>query len=167
VRLLRDAYGCGRFRRGGYVAGVMLLTAVGQACAQRSWTECYEARVEATQAEQPHWATPLVTTNPRLEQGLRTDFVRQSIAGGQSTWSYGNTQGLQFVPSRHIELRLSAPTFVTHTNPRQEDGFGDVAFRLKYRLYGSSEQHRNAIVTVLLPASVPTGKTGTEAAAPS
>jgi hypothetical protein len=35
-----------------------------------------------------------------------------------------------------------------------------VAFRVKYRLYGSSEEHHNAIVTVLLPASIPTGKSG-------
>jgi hypothetical protein len=31
-----------------------------------------------------------------------------------------------------------------------EDGFGDVAFRMKFRVYGSSEDHRNAIVTALL-----------------
>ena len=41
-----------------------------------------------------------------------------------------------------------------------EDGFGDVAFRMKFRVYGSSEDHRNAIVTALLGASVPTGKSG-------
>ena len=53
------------------------------------------------------------------------------------------------------------PPFLTHTNPRvDEDGFGDVAFRMKFRVYGSSEDHRNAIVTALLGASVPTGKSG-------
>jgi hypothetical protein len=31
---------------------------------------------------------------------------------------------------------------------------------MKLRLYGSSEQHRNAILTALLGASVPTGKSG-------
>ncbi len=35
-----------------------------------------------------------------------------------------------------------------------------MAFRIKYRLYGSSEDHHNAIVAVLLGASVPTDKSG-------
>lgn len=126
----------------------------------QGWAARYEERVEATQREQPHWATPLVTTNPRLEQGLRSDFVRQSTTGGRTSWSYGNTQGLQFVPLRRVELRVSAPTFVAHSDARIEDGFGDVAFRVKYRVYGSSEEHRNAIVSVLLAGSVPTGKSG-------
>src|SRR5690348_15048196 len=38
----------------------------------------YQARVSATQAEQPHWVTPLVTVTPRLEQEIRSDFVRQT-----------------------------------------------------------------------------------------
>ena len=31
----------------------------------------YQARVSKTQAEQPHWVTPLVTVTPRLEQEIR------------------------------------------------------------------------------------------------
>jgi len=97
---------------------------------------------------------------PRLEDGFRTDFIRESTAGEQQNWNYGATKGLQVVPLRRLELRFSPPPFFTHTNPRVEDGFGDVAFRAKYRIYGSSEQHRNAIVAALLGASVPTGKNG-------
>ena len=131
-----------------------------RAAGQDGWFARYEARLAATLAEQPHWATPLVTTNPRVEEDIRTDFVRQSITGGQQSWNYGNTKGLQIVPLRWLELRFSPPPFITHTNPRVEDGFGDVAFRAKVRIYGSNEQHRNAIVTALLGASVPTGKSG-------
>jgi hypothetical protein len=128
--------------------------------AQSGWIDRYEARLAATLAEQPHWATPLVTTNPRVEEDIRTDFVRQSLAGGQQSWNYGNTKGLQVVPFRRVELRFSPPPFLTHTSPRVEDGFGDVAFRAKVRVYGSNEDHHNAIVTALLGASVPTGKSG-------
>ena len=46
------------------------------AVAQDSFIARYQARVSATQAEQPHWVTPLVTVTPRLEQEIRTDFVR-------------------------------------------------------------------------------------------
>lgn len=133
---------------------------VPRALAQSNWIRSYEARLKATQAEQPRWATPLVTVAPRLEQGFRADFVRQSIADGQQSWNFGNTKGLQIVPFRRIELRFSPPPLVTHTNPHSEDGFGDVAFRAKVRIYGSSEEHRNAIVTAILGASVPTGKNG-------
>lgn len=132
----------------------------GRAPAQAGWFKSYETRLAQTQTEQPHWATPLVTVAPRLEQGFRADFVRQSIAGGQQTWNYGNTKGLQIVPFRRIELRFSPPPFITHTNPRVEDGFGDIAFRAKVRIYGSSEEHRNAILTAVLGASVPSGKSG-------
>jgi hypothetical protein len=131
-----------------------------RASGQDGWLARYEAQLAATLAEQPHWATPLVTTNPRVEEDIRTDFVRQSVTSGQQTWNYGNTKGLQIVPFRRVELRLSPPPFITHTNPKVEDGFGDVAFRAKVRIYGSNEQHRNAIVTALLGASVPTGKSG-------
>jgi hypothetical protein len=131
-----------------------------RATAQSGWFKGYEARLAATLAEQPHWATPLVTTNPRVEEDIRADFVRQSLADGQQSWNYGNTKGLQVVPFRRVELRVSPPPFIAHTNPRSEDGFGDVAFRAKVRIYGSSEDKRNAIVTALLGASVPTGKSG-------
>ena len=133
---------------------------MGRATAQDGWFERYEARLAATLAQQPHWATPLVTTNPRVEEDIRSDFVRQSLTNGQQSWNYGNTKGLQLVPFRRVELRFSPPPFITHTNPKVEDGFGDVAFRAKVRLYGSSEDHHNAIVTALLGASVPTGKSG-------
>jgi hypothetical protein len=141
---------------------VCLQLALGVPCAsgQDGWFKKYEARLAETLTQQPHWATPLVTTNPRVEEDIRTDFVRQSLADGQHTWNYGNTKGLQVVPLRWLELRISPPPFITHTNPKLEDGFGDVAFRAKVRLYGSSEQHHNAIVTALLGASVPTGKNG-------
>lgn len=36
--------------------------------AQESFWRRYEARVAASEAEQPHWATPLVTPTPRLDQ---------------------------------------------------------------------------------------------------
>lgn len=139
---------------------LVCLTLTGSSPAEEGAIGRYRSRLAAAQLDQPHWATPLVTTAPRLEQGFRTDFVRQSTAGGQTSWNYGNTKGLQIVPFRRIELRLSPPPFLTHINGTLADGFGDVAFRLKYRLYGSSEERHNAIVTASLQASLPTGKSG-------
>ena len=118
----------------------------------------YQARVSATQAEQPHWITPLVTVTPRLEQEIRTDFVRQTNSESESTWNFGNGKGLEIIPERHIELLFNAPPFIAHQ--RRNDGFGDVSFNSKYRIFARNEEHGNAIITVFLAASVPTGKNG-------
>ena len=126
----------------------------------KSFLARYEARVLATEANQPHWATPLVTTNARIEQGFRTDFVRQTAPSGSTTWNLGNTKGFQTVPLPRLEFRISPPPFFLHSSPSTPDGFGDIAFRLKYRLYGSNEDHHNAIITAILAASLPTGKNG-------
>src|SRR6185312_16230636 len=61
----------------------------------------YQKRVTATQAEQPHWITPLVLVTPRLEQEVRSDFVRQVTPKGYSTWHLGNGKGLECIPERH------------------------------------------------------------------
>ena len=89
---------------------------------------------------------------------MRADFLRQSLPGGQQIWNLGNTKGLQLIPFQRVELLFSPPPFIIHSDPHVSDGFGDVAFRMKYRLYGSSEEQHNAIVTAILGASVPTGK---------
>ena len=132
--------------------------------AQSTFLQRYEQRVAANLAEQPAWATPLVTVTPRIEQGFRTDFVRQTASTGQTTWNYGNSKGLQFIPFHRVEIRFSPPPFFTHSEPKagapSPDGFGDTAFRLKYRILASPEQRHNAILTFDLNATVPTGKNG-------
>src|SRR5262245_60922753 len=35
--------------------------------------------VNASQENQPHWMTPIITTTPRLEQELRWDFYDQQM----------------------------------------------------------------------------------------
>ena len=121
----------------------------------------HQARVAVTQRNQPHWATPLITTSPRIEQGFRTDFIRQTSPNGSTVWSYGGTsRGLEIIPFPRTELRVSHPSFLTHSDPRIRDGFGDPAFRVKYRFYGSNEEHHNAIITAVFLASIPTGKNG-------
>ena len=140
------------------LAGLLPVAGVRAAVGQDSWWARYEARVSATRANQPHFATPLVTTNPQVEQRLRADFTRQSLPGGQTQWNDGGGNGVQVIPLPRTEFRLSVPPFLSHSNAKVLDGFGDVGLRLKYRLYGSNEQHRNAIVSGMLAATIPTGK---------
>src|SRR5579862_9034815 len=98
-----------------------------------SFLSRYQARVTATQIEQPHWITPLVTVTPRLEQELRADFVRQTNAKLYNTWNFDNGKGLELIPERHIELLFNLPPYLAHEAPGVKDGFGDVTFNSKYR----------------------------------
>lgn len=119
----------------------------------------YQARVTATQDLQPHWVTPLVTVTPRLEQEFRTDFVHSYNTSRYGIWNYGNTKGLEMIPEKHTELIFNVPPFFNRSNG-ESDGFGDVAFLMKERLYSRNEESGNAIVTVFLAGSIPTGKNG-------
>jgi hypothetical protein len=127
--------------------------------APQTFIQRYQARVTATQDEQPHWITPLVTVTPRLEQELRTDFVHQYNPAGFAVWNYGNSKGLEFIPQKRIEILINVPPFFNRSNGEQ-DGFGDLSFNSKYRIFARNEEHGNAIVTVFFAATVPTGKNG-------
>jgi len=140
--------------------GIVLMVAAGSLSGQNTtFIERYQARVSATQAEQPHWVTPLVTVTPRLEQEYRTDFVHQYNSKGFSIWNYGNGKGLELIPERHIEVIVNVPPFFNRTNGKS-DGFGDISFLAKGRFYARNEERGNAIVTAFLAGSIPTGKNG-------
>jgi hypothetical protein len=115
--------------------------------------------VSATQSQQPHWVTPLVTVTPRLEQEIRADFTHQYNTKGFAIWNYGNGKGLELIPERHTEIIVNVPPFFNRSNGAS-DGFGDISFLLKTRFYSRNEEHGNAIVTTFLSGSIPTGKNG-------
>jgi hypothetical protein len=123
---------------------------------QNGFIANWQDRASRTQAEQPHWVTPIVTVTPRLEQEFRTDFVRQITPTHTNTWNYGNSKGLELIPTRHIELIANVPPYIEH-NTAAKDGFGDVAFLMKYRFFARNEENGNAIVTGFLGATIPTG----------
>lgn len=130
-----------------------------QAPAGDSWWDRYEQRVTATQNEQPHWITPLVTVTPRLEQEVRADFVHQYSPERKALWNYGSGKGLEMIPERHTEIIFIVPPFLNHVDGGN-DGFGDAAFLLKVRIVSRNEEHGNGIITAFLGASLPTGKNG-------
>jgi outer membrane putative beta-barrel porin/alpha-amylase len=124
--------------------------------AQDAIDEWFE-RVAKTQAEQPHWITPVVTVTPRLEQEFRYDISRQDLAGGANTVNIGGGKGLELIPSERVEVILGIPPYLDHGSARPHDGFGDVGFLMKYRLFARNEESGNYIVTAFLGATVPTG----------
>jgi len=113
--------------------------------------------VAKTQAEQPHWMTPLVTVTPRLEQEFRYDQSIQSTAGGNTLTSYGGGKGLELIPCENVEMILGVPAWQAHKNPKDADGFADDNFLLKYRFASANESNGNYILTAFLGAAVPTG----------
>jgi hypothetical protein len=140
-------------------AATLLLPLALPAQQTASWWTRYEDRVTATQSQQPHWVTPLVTVTPRLEQEVRTDFVRQTNSKLQDTWNYGNSKGLEIIPWRRIELLFNVPPFFNH-DYNAKDGFGDVSFNSKFRFFARNEESGNAIIAGFFAATVPTGKSG-------
>lgn len=141
------------------LAGTLALAQSG--AAGDSFIAGYQVRVTATQNQQPHWITPLVTVTPRLEQEFRADFVRGSTANGLHTWTLDNGKGLEIIPTRRIELLFNVPPFISHEGAAQtSNGFGDVSFNSKFRFFARNEEHGNAIVTGFFAGSIPTGKNG-------
>ena len=113
-------------------------------------------RVSRTQAEQPHWLAPIFTPTPRLEEMFVYDIFRQNTAKGDLT-SFGGTKGLLLIPSEHLNIIATPPSYFAHESPAIHDGFGDAAFLLKYRLTASNEERGNYVVTAFLGATIPTG----------
>ncbi len=126
------------------------------ASACRRWFD----RVAKTQAEQPHWITPLVTVTPRLEQEYRYDQLWQQSPNGTTTTSFGGGKGLELIPAERIEVIVGEPAWLAHSRPPGTDGWGDESLLLKYRLLAANEDHGNYIVTTFLGLSLPTGSDG-------
>ncbi len=143
-------------RFAGFVLALLLASPLARA-AEPGFFADWQDRASATQAEQPHWITPLFTTTPRLEQELRFDTSWHPNPDGTSSVNYGGGKGLELIPARRIELIVGVPPYLVHNQPIARDGWGDASFLLKYRALARNEEHGDYIVTFFLGASVPTG----------
>ncbi len=114
--------------------------------------------VSETQAEQPHWMTPLATTTPRLEQEFRYDVQTQPHNSGLVTDNFGVSKGLEIIPAKRWEIILAVPPYIVNNPDSAKDGFGDWQFLVKYRILSSNEEHGNYILTAFFQMTVPTGQ---------
>ena len=119
------------------------------------------ARSDASKEEQPHWLTPIATTTPRLEQEFRYD-VNWALAkpGGAYTETYGNTKGLELIPTEKTEIIIAVPAYVVHNNPAVANGWGDMQLLLKYRMLSANAEHGDYILTAFVSSSFPSGTNG-------
>jgi hypothetical protein len=136
---------------------VVMLAVSGNTFAQNTFFSEWFGRVDRTKNQQPHWLTPIATTTPRLEQEYRYDQLWQNNADGFTTSNYGGGKGLELIPFERLEVIVSVPPYLQHSNPALHDGFGDMSFLLKYRLVAQNEHHGNYILTAFLGLSLPTG----------
>jgi hypothetical protein len=103
--------------------------------------------VTRTQAEQPHWITPLVTITPMLTQSFHYDIVSQRLPDGSHLNSYGGGKGLEIIPTSNIELIFAVPPYEQHTGSRLSSGVGDwPSILMKYRFWSANEQQGNYVV---------------------
>jgi hypothetical protein len=126
--------------------------------AQDGYFSGWFARVDKTKEEQPHWVTPLATTTPRLEEEYRYDQLWQPNAKGVATHNYDGGKGLELIPFDGVEVIFNVPAYIDHNNPNVRNGWGDVAFLVKYRLLSANEEHGNYILSAFLGWSLPTGQ---------
>jgi len=114
-------------------------------------------RVDQTQAEQPHWMTPLDTTTPRLEEEFRYDETFETLQTGASLTLSDSGKGLELIPAERVEVIIGLPDYEDRSKPA-DSGTADWSFLLvKYRLLSANEQQGNYILTAFLQGTAPTG----------
>jgi hypothetical protein len=137
---------------------MVVILGSGVAVGQNEYFADWFARVDQTKDEQPHWITPIATTTPRLEEEYRYDQLWQTNAKGITTDNYDGGKGLELIPFEKVEVIFNVPPYLAHNDPTVEDGFGDLAFLVKYRLLSANEKSGSYILTAFLGWSLPTGQ---------
>jgi len=115
-------------------------------------------RVDAAQASQPGWITPLATTTPRLEEEFRYDQNRQTLANGSTVDVYGAGKGLELIPTELTEIIIAVPPYQVRRGVGPVSGVNDwPGILLKYRLLSANRKNGDYIVTVFAQYGIPTG----------
>jgi hypothetical protein len=126
--------------------------------AEPSFLDSWFARVDAAQASQPHWMTPLVTVTPRLEEEVRYDQYWEHLGNGATIDNFGAGKGLELIPTTTNEVIFGVPPYIERYNVKPVQGFNDWPVVLvKQRLISANEDNGNYIVTAFLQATAPTG----------
>jgi hypothetical protein len=116
-------------------------------------------RVEAAQASQPHWMTPLVTVTPRLEQEVRYDQYWESRGNGSTLDIFDAGKGLELIPTETNELLINPPAYQYkgHTATPANGWLDDQFLVVKQRLFSGNEENGNYIVTAFLGITAASG----------
>jgi hypothetical protein len=118
------------------------------------WVRAWMQIAAKARASQPHFVAPIVTTHVMLVQQYRYDMSWQQDPNGTS--NYGNSRGLEVIPSTRLEVGIFSPAYVVHQR-NVASGFGDLPFQVKFRAFSATEGQRDYFVGFFLGGSVPTG----------
>src|ERR1700682_2682812 len=126
-------------------APVLILLSSVELCAQDSaagrdnddsgWLRAWKRIAAKARASQPHFVAPIVTTHVMLVQQFRYDMSWQQDTGG-ITSNYGNSRGLEIIPSSRLEVGLFPPGYVLHPT-NVANGFGDLSYQVKFRAFSA------------------------------
>ncbi len=123
------------------------------------YVENWFTRVEAAQASQPHWMTPLVTVTPRLEQEVRYDQYWESRGNGSTLDIFDGGKGLELIPTGTNEVLINPPAYqykgrtATPANGWLDDQF----LVVKQRLFSANEDDGDDVVSAFLGVTAPSG----------
>ena len=134
-----------------------LLVSSGCLFAQENFAGRWEQRTSATQAKQPAWPPPLITTYVGLIQVARIDFIRQTATNHAQTWNLDGSKGLSLIPLANTEVQINLPGYFVHDVPTVANGAGDMSFLLKYRFLAGNAEHGSYVLSAFLSSTIPTG----------
>ena len=123
------------------------------------WVSSWLAMATATQDEQPHWMTPLMTVTPRLEQEYRYDQYWENRGNGSQLDIFGAGKGLELIPTETNEVLINPPAYQEKVNVATPvSGWLDDQFLVvKQRFLSANEDNGNYIVTGFLGITASSG----------
>jgi hypothetical protein len=133
--------------------------AVGDDSDNSGWVRAWIQASDKAKASQPHFVAPIVTTHVMLVQQFRYDMSwQQDPSGGTVTSNYGNSRGLEIIPSSRLEVGIFPPGYVVHQT-NVANGFGDLSYQVKFRAFSGAEGKGDYFVGLFFGGAVPTGST--------
>jgi outer membrane immunogenic protein len=121
----------------------------------------WQALVARVRANQPSWATPLITTTGSLLHRYRFDLAEQHVGNGSQTTVLDGGKGVDLIVSDRTEIQIAMPSYDIRNTPTGQgvfSGFADWGFvRVKQQLASSPSSADDYLVSVLLQAQAPTG----------
>jgi hypothetical protein len=124
---------------------------------QDDWVHSWMRKVDEARANQPHFVSPIVTTHVLLVQQFRYDMSwQQDPTGNTITSNYGASRGLEIIPSTRLEVGIFPPNYLVHES-KAPDGFGDLAWQVKFRAFSAPEGKGDYFVGLFVGGSFPTG----------
>jgi len=133
------------------------LTLCAPLVAQQNFAAQWEQRASATQAKQPAWPPPLITTYVGLIEVERIDFIRQTATNHVQIWNLDGGKGLNLIPFANTEVDVNLPGYFEHSAPTAANGAGDMSFLLKYRYLSAGAEHGNYDLSAYLTSTIPSG----------